>query len=105
MERQPQIFDATSDPDAQTDVPPIVMLADGPALRCVDIRLMIAVRKGGGEDLLLTMRSPADLQIFSPLTPVTARALADGLNDWAGEQEAKARASAAAALARAGGSE
>ena len=41
--------------------------------------------------------------LFSPLTPVTARALAEGLTEWADQQEAKAKDSASAALAKAGG--
>lgn len=103
MERPPVIFDANVDPDAATDVPRIVMLPSGPALHSDDLRLSVGSRKGGGEDLLVTMASPSGLTLFSPLTPVTARALADGLNDWAGEQESKAKASASSALAKAGG--
>lgn len=103
MDRPPVVFDANVDPDAATDVPLIVMLRDGPALRCADMRLTVAIRKGGGEDLLLSMATTNGSTLFSPLTPVTARALADGLNEWAAAQEDNAKKAATSAFAKAGG--
>lgn len=53
---EPRIFEP-GDPDSAVDCPPIVMLDDGPATRTDDMRLTVGVRKDGGEDLLIVMRS------------------------------------------------
>lgn len=98
---EPRIFEP-GDPDSAVACPPIVMLNDGPALRTDDMRLTVGVRKDGGEDLLIVMRTMGGGTTFAPLTPITARALADGLNDWADGQESAASTSAASALAKAG---
>lgn len=105
MTDKPVIF-LPGDPDAETGVPPIVMLANGPALRCSEMRLTVGVRKqGAGEDLLLSMASTGGATLFSAFTPTTARVLGQSLIDWAGAQETKATRVATDALARAGGRE
>ena len=92
------------DPDAATGVPGVMVLNGELAALCHDLKVTIGVRQGGGG------RGPGPVDgdgqgraMFVAFTPVTARALAKTLTDFAARQEAAAGAMMAAALARAGG--
>lgn len=98
----PRVFEP-GDPDAATDVPAIVMLANGPALHASDLRLTVGTRRDGGEDLILSLSTGGGTTLFSPFTSITARVLGEGLIAWADEREAAASETAAAALSKAGG--
>lgn len=104
MTDKPVIF-LPGDPDAETGVPPIVMLANGPALRCSEMRLTVGVRKrGAGEDLLLSMASTGGGNAVFCLHPdygAGVGAIADRLGGRAGNEGDPRRDRCAGARGRA----
>lgn len=99
MNPKTQVF-LPGDPDAETGVPPFVMMNEGAAQRCADLRLTVGVRKDGGENLFAVMTTTGGQRVFAAFTAVTARAFGESLIEWAAKQEAQASSLLAACVAR-----